>query len=361
MINTFNKRRTVSVVIDGQFGSTGKGLIAAHLALASPPDIAVTNASANAGHTTVFPNGSSFITYHLPTAGIVVPSALIYLDAGAIINPEVFADEVVKFNLAPGRVAIHPNAAVITPDCIEEERRTSSGQTKIGSTQKGVGVALARKAMRIGMVAKDHPYLSQFVRRLDLDSYLRGGASVMVEVPQGHSLSTASDFYPHCTSRQISVAQALADAELSPRWLNRIMMTARTFPIRVGNIYGGNGQEIGNSGGWWPDQRELTWEELAQKPEITTVTKRQRRIATFSLLQYERAAAEIWPTDVFLNFCNYLPNYASFVQLARQLSIVHDRLGQIGPLFQYGFGPKTDDIHNGDEVSMSNFFTGESQ
>ena len=50
------KNGKASVLVDGQFGSTGKGLLAAYLALQpqNEVDIATTNASANAGHWTKF-------------------------------------------------------------------------------------------------------------------------------------------------------------------------------------------------------------------------------------------------------------------------------------------------------------------
>lgn len=41
----------LNIIMDGQFGSTGKGSLAAYLGLNHPADIYLSNLSPNAGHT----------------------------------------------------------------------------------------------------------------------------------------------------------------------------------------------------------------------------------------------------------------------------------------------------------------------
>ncbi len=44
-------RGKLNIIIDGQFGSTGKGLLAAYVGTKFHVDVAMTNGSPNAGHT----------------------------------------------------------------------------------------------------------------------------------------------------------------------------------------------------------------------------------------------------------------------------------------------------------------------
>lgn len=349
MTKHFAELGKAALLIDGQFGSTGKGLITAYLAQHNKFHIATTNASANAGHTTVI-GDRKFVTFHTPTTAVMDPNCIAYLNAGAIIDPEVLAQEIIEFGLQ-GRLIIHPHAAVIYQHHRDAEREAASSATKIGSTQKGVGAALADKLMRRGNVAKNDPFLSQFIDPsfhlgLEMDEH---GAAVIVEVPQGFSLSLNSGFYPYTTSREVTVAQGIADAGLHPGQLGKVMMTARTFPIRVGNIQDEFGREIGNSGGGYPDQPELAWENFpGVEPERTTVTKRVRRIFTWSDLQWLHSVQTLKPDFVFLNFVNYLTDRTALAELearAGRLYLAPEDNGDLcRPFTHYGIGPDVADV-----------------
>jgi len=111
------------VLVDGQYGSTGKGVLAAWLALRAMErgivfDTVVSNAGPNSGHT--FYHGSEkHVLKQLPT--FAVASYLLHnedfapdvvLSAGAIIDPIQLGVEAEKY---PGiTIHVHPNAAVIT-------------------------------------------------------------------------------------------------------------------------------------------------------------------------------------------------------------------------------------------------------
>lgn len=337
-----------SVLIDAQFGSTGKGLFAAYLA--SLPenkcDIAVTNAGPNSGHTTAFADGRKFVTYHLPTFGVLQPDAIIYLNAGSIIDPDMLMAELEEFGIERRRFGIHPRAAVVEPQDKDYEKDERSGAAKLASTQKGVGRALARKVMREAVLAADHPVLKQYVQTgWSLDAQLKKGASAFIEVPQGFDLSLNDGLsYPHCTSRSISVSQALADAGLHPAHLNKVVATARSHPIRVGNLKDEDGKEIGNSGPCYWDQTELTWEQLHQQPELTTVTKRVRRVFTWSDVQYAKALTALRPDLMFCNFLNYYRDSAvGTVWVRRMEEEERNVLGNSVPKL-FGVGPNVEDV-----------------
>lgn len=356
-MSSFLTRGKASIVIDGQFGSTGKGLAAAYQVAQMDKDcpnhnweytVCTTNAAPNAGHTTVLPDGTKFITFHMPTMGVLKKDSMIYLNAGAIIDLEVLEQEMNLLDVDYSRVVIHPNAAVITEEDKDYEKNKSSGATQIASTQKGVGRALARKIMREGMTAKDYTkhlsYLGMSVRAVDLNDMMEKGYAVCIETPQGMGLSLNNGFHPHCTSREVSVSQSLSDAGVHPHYLHNTLMTARTYPIRVGNIVDDNGKTIGYSGGVYEDQHELNWEDFPNvEPERTTVTKRVRRIFTFSEMQYRESIARLRPDIVHLGFCDYFLNEAELVKTLNKMMVAHAKY-KVNPRIVYSFGPCTTDV-----------------
>lgn len=330
-MHDFLQKGRASFILGGQFGSEGKGAAAAWAAselfnsMEPGPgyfDVVTCNNGAQSGHTSVH-DGVRRVAYHLPTAPLIAPGSLIYLNAGAVIDPVVLLREI-RDNLAvldKSSLFIHPMAAVVTDECREAENHPSSQQTRIASTRKGVGEALARKALRAGLLVKDCSELKPFVRRVDLNSRLAVGQSVLVEVPQGHSLSLqASRFYPHCTSRDCTVGQAASDAGVHPSFVGPVMSVLRAYPIRVGNIEQHmlpsdisrnaleweKGPLLGYSGDCYPDQQETTWGALGVAPEITTVTGRVRRVFTWSQQQVIEAFLSARPTHVFLSHVDYL-------------------------------------------------------
>src|SRR5262245_6752307 len=326
-------------VLGGQFGSEGKGAAVAWLAASLPDtgrhyDIVTCNAGSQAGHTSIH-NDEVRVTRHLPTAPLIAPGSMVYLNAGCIIDPGVLMQELEEYNYLGYCLSfsIHPNAAVITPDCISAENREDSAQTKIASTRKGVGEALARKILRSGMIARDHPYLKHYVQEINLNRMARAGNSILVEVPQGYGLSVNSRFYPYCTSRDCTVMQALSDAHLHPDFLGRTMLVLRTYPIRVG----------GTSGDCYIDQQETSWEAIGREPEITTVTKRVRRVFTWSYLQVLDAITAARPHVVFLTHCDYL-NQEQTEKIVNDIVLASQNL-MVQPIIWCSIGPSTAEVY----------------
>lgn len=360
MFQDFIKRGKASFVVGGQWGSEGKGAAAAFLTRSlieidgvRLPSTITTNAGAQAGHTSTHA-GRTRVAFHLPTASLIASDygcyPVTYINAGAIIDPKVCLREINESGLRKPHVFIHPHAAVITPDCQEAEGRADSAQTKIASTRKGVGEALARKVLRSGMVAKNHPGLRSFVSNgIDLNRLHLLGEASLVEVPQGISLSLNGDFYPHVTSRNCTVMQAMSDADIHPQFYGNTLLVLRTYPIRVGNITVDDGtgldpkETVHSSGSCYPDQKEITWTHLGVEPEITTVTKRVRRVFTFSRMQCLQAMALTRPSHVQLTFCDYpganVPGIRDYILQCA------DNLNMERPVIIYQYGPTTDDCY----------------
>lgn len=337
------KQGRINVLLDGQFGSTGKGLLAGAIADMEYIDVAATNNGPNSGHTCII-NGKKIVAKQLPIAGIVNPNCQIYLCAGAVINKEILFREMEEYNISPERILIHPRAAIISEEDIAAEVRMDSLATQIASTRQGVGEALARKIRRdpyatVGFHADLCPYLGVInLRRLCGD-----GGTTLMEVPQGMDLSINSCLdYPHCTSREIGVAQALSDLTVHPDFLGNVLVCLRTFPIRVGNL-GEN-----NSGACYPDQVETTWDKLGLAPERTTVTNRERRVFTWSWMQYSKMLDLYRPDVIFVNFMNYLKSMDK-EDIEEYASIIIEKTGEVlhkSPIMLWGIGPDVKDIYH---------------
>jgi adenylosuccinate synthase len=225
------------------------------------------------------------------------------LSPGSIIDIDDFWAEYER--LPPGAVVkIHQNAAVVTKENLDDEKAF----VRVGSTMKGTGSAAIQKMAR-------NPDNMNTARQLMPDfavdtrewfGLLQSCKHIQLSVPQGHSLSLNHGFYPYCTSRNTSPQQALADAGIPIRWVRKIIACMRTYPIRVANRYDEAGNMIGYSGPCYDDQVEMTWAEVGQKAELTSVSKKVRRVFSFSYEQYQESCLMNGVTDVFMNFVNYL-------------------------------------------------------
>lgn len=86
----FLNNKNVTIVIDGQAGSCGKGKICGYLSKNDNFSLSTNNWSSNAGHTYVEDNGEKIVASHLPIA-MLNPNCKLVLNAGCIITPEILA------------------------------------------------------------------------------------------------------------------------------------------------------------------------------------------------------------------------------------------------------------------------------
>tara|TARA_Y100000310_G_scaffold324866_1_gene387321 strand:+ start:10837 stop:11907 length:1071 start_codon:yes stop_codon:yes gene_type:complete len=326
------------VLVDGQFGSTGKGLAASVLAqhLWDKPSFVTSNAGPNSGHTFYY-GSERVVLQQLPSFAVAAQrwgkSPPVFMNAGAIIDPERFEQECREyFPGDPFRVWLHSSAAIVDD---EARRMEQSLVMKVGSTGKGTGAALARKILRTtGAVAADREFENCVKGKpAVLNAHLR---TIFVEVSQGYSLSlNASGMYPYTTSRDCTVAQAMSDAGIHPSEYAGSMMVVRTYPIRV----------AGNSGPGYGDQEETDWSEIGVEPEKTTVTKKIRRVFTFSVQQFREALIANRPEYLFVNFMNYLPLNQHRGWLETNILRPYVQvMGAPPKLVLLGHGPKNDDV-----------------
>jgi adenylosuccinate synthase len=300
-------RRLVDVVVGGQYGSEGKGQIAAHIA--PEYDVLVRVGGPNAGHS-VFEDSRISKFHHIPSGARANPNAQLIFGAGGVLNPKKILDEANQNEIDIERLAIDPQAMVITEKDIQDEIALTKG---IGSTGQGVGAATARKIMgRLPgerILARDVPELKPYLRDTGamLDRAFWAGKKVLLEGTQGTGLSLHHGPYPFVTSRDTTVAGCLAEAGISPSRVRKVVMVCRSYPIRVQNPDHGTSGEL---------VQELTWKEIAKRAhldpkkleqaEMTTTTHRKRRVCEFDWALLRKSASLNAPTDIALTFSDYL-------------------------------------------------------
>lgn len=298
----------VTAVIDGQFGSTGKGNIVAYLA--NRFDYHVRVGSPNAGHSFYW-NGKKTVRQTIPV-GHINPDATVVIGRGALINPRILHKELREiFEYDPEireRLIIDARAGVLSPWHESEEGHTHGELHKrIGSTGEGVGAAridrLRRDPDRFKLfedIAEEEGFEDIMVHDTPavLSRARRDGENILLEGAQGSGLDLIHGTWPYCTTASTGSAGLCADIGIPPQHVTDTILVIRTFPIRV----------AGNSG---PLRNEISWEELSNRlgkkvEERTTVTKKVRRVGEWDWNLVEQAIVLNAPNHICLNFVDYL-------------------------------------------------------
>ena len=292
----------IHVINDLQYGSCAKRLFTEYYANQWNPDTIISNALPNSGGYDSAGDKWSAIPIGYPCKMLIAPGSAINID---MLNAEC---EQLKRLYPKAEVIVHENAAVVTKDNEQAEAEFS----RIGSTMTGGMRALVAKMERDpeAMITAKHYKTWIDAEVVDTNKWLyliSQSERILGLCAQGHSLSINFGFYPYTTSRNTSPAQWAADAGINPMAINRIIGCLRTWPIRVANRYGKNGNQIGWSGPCYDDQKEITWEDIGVPPEITSISKKVRRVFSFSGEQLAEAIQVTGTTDIFLGFLNYVP------------------------------------------------------
>lgn len=295
-----NKMPEVTIIIDGQYGSCGKGAICGYLSLEF--DTAVRVGAPNAGHTLTVGN-KKWKMQQIPVAALINHNIDICIGAAGLINEEVLGREMGYLTM--GQVAEHlfidRNAGILEPKYQEQEEEEKMFEG-IGSTCEGVGAARRAKIKRdhTFKTAKDvvrlEPFICNVAHKLNTE-----GGRIMIEGTQGFMLSMNHGDYPYTTSCDLLPSSIMGDVGLAPQTLKDTIMVIRTYPIRV---FGNSGPMCG---------KELTWEEVTKRSgspvpleEKTTVTKRVRRICEFDIELVKEACLICRPTQLAITFLDYI-------------------------------------------------------
>lgn len=349
---------TVCAVVGGQFGSEGKGAIVAHIA--RDYDVHVRVGAANAGHTfytkRLNPEGlprtkeiawEKRVMQQIPCAAYANPDAVLMIGPGALISPDIMSRELDKLSiwraergLQPIHVFIDPRAHVISEFQVEMEARSGLDR-RIGSTsataREGIGWAQADRVMRSEhcitaqlWYGDDDPFDSGIkLAYVPLELSPVYDQKILLEGTQGAGLSLTTGDFPYVTSRNTTVAGLCADVGIAPQRVDRTILVVRTFPIRV----------AGNSGPFYSDSGEIQWESIGVDPETerTTVTKKVRRVAIFSVRQVQDAVLLNGATEIALMFCDYLDGGLQGRPVNDLIESIEAATGV--PIRYLGFGP----------------------
>lgn len=349
-------KRDVCAVVGGQFGSEGKGAVVARVAKGYLHHVRV--GGANAGHTfyTRRRDGSmeKHVMQQLPCAAYVHPNVKLYIGPGAIISADILLGEIELAGLWRAQhgwpklvVRIDGRAHVVQTNHIEREAASGLADA-IGSTsavaREGIGAAQAARVMREAGCCQAGEWLwPPEVKITDVPKELHiaiGG--ILLEGTQGYGLSLTTGRHPWITSRNTTAAGLCADCGVAPSRLAHVILVVRTFPIRV----------AGPSGPFDPGSVEIDWQEIGIDPstEKTTVTRKVRRVATFSKAQVAEAAAVNGATEIALMFADYmypsLRDRTAIHDYEREAPGLHELIREIehatrAPVTSVGTGPWT--------------------
>ena len=279
----------VDVILGLQWGDEGKGKI---VDVFTPhyDIIARFQGGPNAGHTIEF-DGKKFVLHTIPS-GIFHPSTINLIGNGVIIDPYIFIREIDKLAEAgihaEKNLLISNRAHLILPthrmlDAVSEFRK---GQSKIGSTLKGIGPAytdkIARNGLRIGNL-NENDFMERYrllkemhlhtirscdgdlagftldgisfeeyekkwfeavdrmkvFRRVEGEQFLNKsldeGKSVLAEGAQGTLLDVDFGSYPFVTSSSTIAAGVCSGLGISPHRIGRIYGIFKAYCTRVGS------------------------------------------------------------------------------------------------------------------------------
>jgi len=351
--NRFFNPGKLTTLLDAQAGSSGKGKLTSYIAENSNNfQFACQAFAPQSGHWVVLDDGRKFL-YQTFNSNLYLHEKFekFYIGPGGMIELPALWRELEENGVPHSKIGISPWAAILD-EALDQgyERGTLgfdgaevatdvNGLSRSGTTAHGVGSCGARKMLRRPSLkmAKDIPALAHMICDVpkEIATRLDSGQSGLLEIAQGFQLSLNGGHYPFVTSRNCTVAQGMSDMMLPTKYAGQVIMNFRTFPIRINsNKYKdrSNGKYLtwaevqsgkfdvevfeGNSGNWYPDQKETSWEKITKDSgspnpimEITTVTKLPRRCATFSNDNIREAIAANdtgHKITLSLNFVNYV-------------------------------------------------------
>ena len=306
------------VVVGSQWGDEGKGKIVDWLS--SEADIVVRfQGGHNAGHTLVI-DGITYKLRLLPS-GIVRKNKISIIGNGVVVDPWALLDEIEEakskgVQIDESNLILSEAATLILPfhKEMDEIREDSAGNSKIGTTRRGIGPAyedkVGRRSIRVmdlaskknlenrlTVVLEHHNTIrlglgKQIYKKNNLvedllklapkilkysapvwkkiDQFKSQNKKILFEGAQGILLDVDHGTYPYVTSSNTVAASAATGSGCGPNSINFVLGITKAYTTRVGE---------------GPFPTELTdniGNHLGQKGhEFGTVTSRKRRCGWF--------------------------------------------------------------------------------
>jgi len=270
------------VIVGSQWGDEGKGKIVDWLS--SRSDVVVRfQGGHNAGHTLVI-NGVVYKLNMLPS-GIVRKGKLSVIGNGVVLDPWALLNEIKSIaekgvEVSSDNLIIAENVPLILSvhGLVDRAREKAKGESKIGTTGRGIGPAyedkIARRGIRLcdlktpemlrskieellihhnallrGYGAEEldpkkvfdelmeiAPKILPFSRVVwhELEEARKEGKLILFEGAQGTMLDIDHGTYPFVTSSNIVGGQAAAGSGVGPKSLGRIIGICKAYTTRVG-------------------------------------------------------------------------------------------------------------------------------
>ena len=270
------------VVIGTQWGDEGKGKIVDWLAERAQGVVRFQGGH-NAGHTLVI--GGKRTVLRLIPSGALHPGVAVYIGNGVVLSPSALMTEIRELEQAGvelrSRLKISPACPLVLPIhvALDQAREASLGETKIGTTGRGIGPAyedkIARRAVRVqdlldadrfsaklralleyhnftlvhyhrrepvpfettrdealSLAAEIKPMIGD-VAGLIHEARVRG-ASLLFEGAQGALLDIDHGTYPYVTSSNCLAGAAAPGSGIGPQLLDYVLGIVKAYTTRVG-------------------------------------------------------------------------------------------------------------------------------
>ncbi|MBI5731478.1 MAG: adenylosuccinate synthase [Ignavibacteriales bacterium] len=377
---------SVTVIVGSQWGDEGKGKIVD--ILSERYEIVVRyQGGANAGHTVLV--GDQQFILHLIPSGILRENVLCFIGNGVVIDPKALLDEIkllegMGINIE-GRLFISQNAHLIMPYHKLLDSINESGNSKIGTTGRGIGPCyidkyarkgikivdlLDRKALKekiklnieeknnllkkvynqeelnVDAIIKEYiefdKAIDQYITDVPfvLNNAIDEGKSILLEGAQGALLDVDFGTYPFVTSSNPTSGGASTGSGIPPTKISSVMGIVKAYTTRVGlgpfptELLGEDGEKLRKIGA-----------------EYGATTGRPRRCGWFDafLLSYSRMIngierAAITKLDVLSNFDQIKVCVAYEIQGKKLKSFPTDvnKLMSVTPIYESLPGWKTD-------------------
>jgi adenylosuccinate synthase len=271
----------VDVILGLQWGDEGKGKIVDYFA-PRYDIVARFQGGPNAGHT-LYVDGKKMVLHQIPS-GIFHQDKINIIGNGVVLDPITLKKECeavaahgvdVKKNLF---ISERTNIIVPTHRALDKASELSKGESKIGSTLKGIGPAYmdktGRNALRVGDVLQDgfqnkynelrakHQVLLnnfhfdedisaweteffealEFLKTLNvinceyfINEQIAAGKKVLAEGAQGSMLDVDFGTFPFVTSSNTISAGVCTGLGVSPKLINEVMGVTKAYCTRVGS------------------------------------------------------------------------------------------------------------------------------
>ena len=271
------------VVIGIQWGDEGKGKIVDWLT-DHAQGVVRFQGGHNAGHTLVI--GGRKTVLHLIPSGILRSGVRCYIGNGVVVSPQALLEEIDMLGQAGvdvmARLTISEACPLILPyhQALDRARESAKGESKIGTTGRGIGPAYEDKVGRRAIRLQDLLYPDRFATKLRevldfhnfvltqyfkveavdyqqvLDETLRladrirpmvgdvprllfeaagRGERLLFEGAQGSLLDVDHGTYPFVTSSNCVSGAAAAGAGVGPQMLDYVLGITKAYTTRVGS------------------------------------------------------------------------------------------------------------------------------